>query len=38
MMDDIDLMKLCLLRGNECLNYVRLWRCLDIPFEADLQT
>ncbi|SCO84420.1 uncharacterized protein FRV6_08547 [Fusarium oxysporum] len=36
--DDINLMKLCQLRGNKCLNYVRLWRYLDIPFEADLQT
>ncbi|KAM5517607.1 hypothetical protein FOXYSP1_08392 [Fusarium oxysporum f. sp. phaseoli] len=29
-------MKLCLLRGKKCLNYIRLWRCLDIAFEADL--
>ncbi|KAM5513453.1 hypothetical protein FOXYSP1_08253 [Fusarium oxysporum f. sp. phaseoli] len=31
-------MKLCLLRGNKYLNYIRLWRCLDILFKADLQT
>lgn len=30
---DIDPVRLCLMRGNECLNHTRVWGCLDISFE-----
>jgi hypothetical protein len=32
------IISICSRRGYKCSNRLRLWRCLDTPFKANLQT